>query len=232
MNLNNYHRYIKNKKVTKSNDLIICIPTYNSFQLTKSTIDTFYSQSFKDFDLIIIGESGDIEKLNNVFPSINFILTNENYGGTANKLIGMYLAIEMNYEYCMINDNDSYLLNNDGLEILMKNIRNNNCMAVRASHSSNYDPNKPDIYFSKEPFCVFHCCILKTEILKNIKLPNQNYFIIHDDISFLCNFYEKYQILTNQIVNYYHPLKISFYKFENFYKFFFIRGTLLGLKIE
>lgn len=227
----NYLKLIKEEFINKKSEFIVCIPTYQSYEITKKTISRFLLQKKVIFDLLVTGPSGDIEKLYKDFPFINFVLTKDNYGSSGNQLINIAVALKYDYKYIVLNDNDAFFISSNGLFRLLSLLKSNSVMAVRGK---NYDEKVEKIkpYYNKEIFCAFHGVIYKTEVFKNIELPNFNYFLIHDDIALSCNYLEKYKIITNPKVAYYHPHKLSHYKFTNLSKFLYLRSTLIGLIFE
>ena len=91
INNKNYKNYIQKLHLNKKNDLLICMPTFNSYDITSQTIKSFYEQENVDFDLMVIGPSGDIEKLSQRYPEINYCITKENFGSSGNFLISIFI---------------------------------------------------------------------------------------------------------------------------------------------
>lgn len=217
INKQNFMDFIYIIELVKRNDLLICIPTFNSYDVTSKTIEEFYSQSYKKFDIMVIGASGDPEKLKERFPGINICVVNGNYGSSGNQLLNIFISQFYDYKYVMPNDNDAILLDKDGLSKMMENMTRNNLLATYPSISKN------DFY----KFATFHCAIYKVEMLKMMDhyfLPD--YFLQFDDVAFFLNI-KKYLGRTNLTeVKFYHPFKIDgMLKYS--FMFFTLRSFLI-----
>lgn len=221
LNRENFFEFIEKISINKVNDLIICLPTFNSFEITKATINSFFAQENINFDLLIIGPSGDIEKLVEVFPNINFCLTKDNFGSSGNQLLNIYLSNYFNYKFTMLSDNDAVLLEKDGLQKMFKNLISQNLWVTYPNNKKFYSKTNNNF------FMTFHCCLYNNEIFKNIEnLFNPNYFLTLDDIAFLGILLKYINNIDGTNTSYYHPYKInSMFTYQH--KFFLIRSHFI-----
>ena len=207
-----FQNLIADELVKKTCDLIICIPTFNSYEVTKATIQSFYDQEGVEKDILITGPSGDIEKLKAFYPDINYVLTKDNYGSSGNQLINIFMAKKYNYEFIMLNDNDARLVDNESLGILMKNLKKNNLLVTFPIPTS----KKYEDELEKCDFCAFHCCLYSLEIFKKIDFHfDFNYFLFFDDVSFLIklkNYKDKVKASKVYCIHPENPLKFFEYK--------------------
>lgn len=219
INDNNYKDYIEKLHLKQKYDLLICMPTFKSFDITSETITSFLNQKKVYFDLMVTGPTGDIERLIEKFPQINYCLTKDNYGGSGNQLLNIFISRNSNYTYVMLTDNDALLLEDDGIHKMLKNMNNNNLLAIF-----------PTDYAKKS--LPFHCAVYKVDLFKMMKtffLPY--YFLQYDDIAFtsrLNKFKDRFDVSD---VKYFHPLKPE--KFLNYNLMFFtLRSFFIFIFLE
>ncbi len=96
----------------------IIIPNYNGNKYLRPCLDAVYTQSFKDFELIIIDNAstdGTYEWLKE-YPDIKFKRLNKNYGFSRAVNEGIYLA---KGEYVLLLNNDT-IMEPDFLEEILK----------------------------------------------------------------------------------------------------------------
>jgi len=206
MNSHNYQNLILIEKINKKEDLLICIPTYNSYEITKKTIIMFKNQQNVNFDILITGPSGDIELLTNDFNDLNFIVSKENYGHAGHELINIYIAKKYNYDYVVLNDNDSRLMSENGLSQMLHNIKSRDLLVTfPLQYLVNYSQNIDNEFVD---FCPFHTCLFSKEILNQIKDPFYlEYFVSFDDVSFLLYLKKFKSRIKSTNTHYKHPSK-------------------------
>jgi len=226
INYSNFKRYLKTLSLNKKAEMLICIPTFNSFSVTKSTIESYLKQKNVKFDLLITGPSGDIEELAKFFPEINFCITYDNYGSSGNQLLNLFICKFYKYKFFSLTDNDAVLLDEFGLDKMLNLMKKRKLVWVypilnniKLDEVREYSPP------------VFHCCLFSSEIYKNNDyFFNPNYFLLFDDVSFgqridFC-FFRKHRYAN---VRYYHPIKLHVMSFDLKYSFFCTRSILIYL---
>jgi hypothetical protein len=216
---NNFFEYIEKTSIIKKNDLLICIPTFRSYEVTKETIISFLNQTGVTKDILVTGPSGDIEKLIEDFPEINYCLTKDNFGSSGNQLLNIFICKNYNYKYAVLNDNDARFIDNNSLSIMLENLKENKLLVTFPINnlSKNIDQEKIE-------FCPFHCCLFNTEIF--YKLDNYflfDYFLIFDDTSFSIKLKKFKDRIKQTKVLYAHPEKpMMFFTYNRM--FFFVRS--------
>lgn len=214
---NEYENLIESLRFKKNSNILICIPTFKSYEITAETIKSFLSQKGVVIDIMITGPSGDIEKLAELFPQINYCLTKDNYGSSGNQLINIYISKKFKYEFVMLNDNDAKLVGDDSLNIMIQKIINENLYVTFPI---------PFGYSSTDnlEFCTFHCCLYRVEVFNLI--DNYflfDYFLIFDDTALLIKL-KKYKNYIKQASVYMsHPEKPTVF-FSYTRMFFFVRS--------
>lgn len=211
LEINDYtlNDYIRELKINKKSDLLICIPTFNSFEVTSSTIKKFYTQKDVKFDILVTGPSGDVEKIYQKFPNVNYCLTKDNYGGSGNQLINIYLSKVFKYEFFMLTDNDAFLLEDNGLKSMLDTIKKEDLVWVYP------------MYSGKNIRAAFHCSVYSSKIFEKIDyFYNSNYFVFYDDTAFSkrieFNFKDRVKAVQT---SYFHPQKLekSCFDLKQFY---------------
>jgi GT2 family glycosyltransferase len=212
----NFQELIQIEYVNKTCDLLICIPTFNSFDITKDTIQSFISQVGLKSDILVTGPSGDIDKLRVLFPQINYVLTKDNYGSSGNQLINIFIVKKYGYKYFLLNDNDAKFKENTSLVKMLNNLKKNNLLVTYPILIS----QKFGIESKKFAFCTFHCCLYNSEILNKIESYfDFNYFLFFDDTSFLIKLKKFKDRIQATEVYFVHPEKPT--KFFNYLSMFF-----------
>ena len=226
-----YQELILYENIIKRCDLIICIPTFNSYEVTKATIQSFYDQEGVEKDILITGPSGDIEKLKAFYPDINYVLTKDNYGSSGNQLINIFMAKKYNYEFIMLNDNDAMLLNTLGLGKLKSDLLTNPELDLIYGQLVQIQCISRDstcLQYGDDFFFPFYCVLYKSKVFENDYEFLFEYFIFFDDIV-LCNLLKsKVKYACQLEVKIIHPLKYG--RFHSHYlALMFVRSLLLYL---
>ena len=92
-----------------SKKLAIVLVNWNSYELTRDTLESLAKSIYTNFDIIVvdngsIDESVDLLKKN--FPNIILIKLDSNKGFTGGNNVGMQFALGHDYEYIMMLNND------------------------------------------------------------------------------------------------------------------------------
>lgn len=223
MNLNisidTFREYIKEINIHTKNELLVCIPTFNSLDTTSNAIENFYKQEDINFDILIIGASGDVEKLSNKYPEINFCITNNNYGGCGNFLLSIFISKFYKYKYTILSDNDFEIINKDGLKKMMKKLIDDSLYLVKPADNVG----------------CFHCGLFSNELFDQMDyFFNPNYFLVFDDGS-LDNrllFLYPNKIYCMKELTVFHPKKTEKILFNKNHIYFFTRSLILFLLRE
>lgn len=210
-----YKEYIKLINIRCLNELLICIPTFNSYELTCNAIENFYKQKDINFDILIIGSSNDIFDILKKYPKINYCLTNDNYGGCGNFLLSLYISNANKYKFTMLSDNDALIIGNSSLKKMLNYLLSNNFLAVLTSTFP----------------CTMHCALYSNKIFNELNyFFNSNYFLPFGDTAFdkRLEFYLPGKVgICN--VSHTHPKKWEKLCFSQKNAFLWIRGILIYL---
>ncbi len=226
INKSNYYNYIKSIHLNKRYKLLVCIPTFKSFEITSKSIKSLYNQKDISFDLLVIGPSGDIELLVEKFPDINFCITKDNYGSSGNQLLNIYISKDFKYEYVVLTDNDAFFLDDFGLSKMLHILKRDNLVWVFPI-LNNIDLKTNKYYLGS----TFHCSLFSSEIFLYLEYYfNPNYFLLFDDVSFSKRLEYVFPGRFKYVdVRYYHPRKLNVLSFDKKYSFFCTRSILIYL---
>ena len=130
----------------------------------------------------------------------------------------------------MLNDNDAIFLDSGSLKKLFEILVENNYKVCAGNYWDSVQREESIVECSI--ICPFHCTLINNEVFKNTDLFNFNYFLLHDDLAFSRNISTKYTLYRINSVKMYHPLKLSFFKFDNISKYYFLRASIVGLFLE
>ena len=87
------------------------------FPQNKKFLDLFFnslsSQTYKDFDLIIINDNfNNLEVYQKLYSNLNFIIINSSNTPAKNREVGINYCIDCEYKYLIFGDSDDYFQNN------------------------------------------------------------------------------------------------------------------------
>lgn len=219
-----YEDYVLENNIEKRNKLVVNIPTFKTYEITKQTIEMLMAQKGIKFDITIIGPSGDIESLLKDFPQLNHILLKDNYGSSGAQAIGIYFALKNEYEFICVTDNDALLLEDTGLSRLMQRLtQNETTTAVVPRHTESFPRESPE---KNIPSWAFHFLTIKASIFEKIDIHNFYIFLYSDDVSLTSKISSHGNLVMCPNVSYYHypfhPKSLG-----NFYSYFYLRGLMI-----
>ena len=93
------------------NDILSVVVTYNRLELLKENIQGLLNQTNNNFDILIIdnkstdGTDKYLEQIKS--DRISYIITDKNIGGAGGFNLGLRYAIENNYSYAWVMDDDT-----------------------------------------------------------------------------------------------------------------------------
>lgn len=189
------------------NKTIAVVVTYNRLELLKQCISALQNQSYPCDILIVNNDSTDdtenwateyVKTVNN----IHYINTGKNIGGAGGFNKGMRWAVERNYEYVWVMDDDC-LPNTDALDKLMQaDVKLNgeygylssvvlwtdgteckmNRQKIKKSYYENVHLLKNSIIQVEQS--TFVSLLFQTKTIKKVGLPIKEFFIWGDDIEY------------------------------------------------
>ena len=146
--------------------LAIVIINWNSFDLTRDTINSLQRTSYRDYDCIIVdngSEDNSANQLETQFSNIILLPAGENNGFTGGNNIGIQYALDKGYEYIMMLNNDVEVEPNF-LESLIEKLNSN----------ENLGAVQPLIYFHHDKNLVWNAGSTYNALLGICSTPNYN----------------------------------------------------------
>lgn len=92
-----------------SKQLAIVLVNWNSFELTKDTLESLSQTTYTNYDCIVVdngSEDGSGDLIEKTFPNVIVLKSPTNRGFTGGNNLGMDYALENGYEYIMMLNND------------------------------------------------------------------------------------------------------------------------------
>ncbi len=187
-------------------EICAVIVTYNRKELLKENLEALLSQTYNNFDIMIIdncstdGTKEYIEKY--IKDNVFYYNTNKNIGGAGGFNYGLKQAIQSNYKYAWIMDDDTIpekeaLISLVNKKELLKNNFSFLCSLVKFKNDELCKMNKPsiDTKWLEEyknikngiiavKACSFVSCFINLKCAKNIGLPIKEFFIYGDDVEY------------------------------------------------
>ncbi len=184
------------------NKIIAVIVTYNRKELLKESIEALRSQTYKDMDILVVDNASTDGTYDNVvkkYDNLKYINTGSNIGGAGGFNLGMKYAIENNYEYAWLMDDDTIAMPT-ALQSLMKkaNILNDefsylssivkwtdnsickmNIQILNKKWIYDYEKIQNNLILLEK--CSFVSCFVNLKIAKKVGLPIKEFFIYGDD---------------------------------------------------
>lgn len=181
------------------------VVTFNRLRLLQEEVEALRNQSFGDHQIIVVnnGSTDDtLEWLNEQEDVIT--ITQENLGGAGGFYTGMKYAVEHNYKYCWIMDDD-VICSPDALEQLFKSFhakknigfvcsnvfgvdgRPMNVPTVAQKEMDNGYPDFMDMIdksMIRVSCATFVSVFLPTAVISAVGLPYKEYFIWGDDTEY------------------------------------------------
>ena len=181
------------------------IVTYNRLSLLQKCIDSIKSQTYKDFDIIIIDNDstdGTGEWLDNQ-SGLGLIIHQENTGGAGGFYSGMKKAYELDYEWMWMMDDDG-IADKDQLNNLLNGAIKNESKFVNALVCDVDNPEN----LAFELACDGKYIKTKNEAQLRSVIPNDvaayNGTLIHRDVIRKIGFIKKEMFIWGDEVEYYN----------------------------
>ncbi len=185
----------------------VILLNWNAYIHTRNCIHSLNKVKEVAFDIILVDNAstdGSIDKLKNEFQDIRFILSSKNLGFTGGNNIGLKKALDLNYEYVMLLNNDVFVDSNflyhlinyldfhteiGALQPLIYNypdcnkIWNGGGKFNRITGKTDSSKHKNYVNCPREIDWISGCAfIIRTSVLKQIGLFNDKYFAYYEDV--------------------------------------------------
>jgi len=187
----------------------IIIVGYKSKKYLPDCLESIFSQTYRDFKVYFIDNNsndGSIEFLNQEYPEINIIRNKKNIGFAAANNIAASVAIDEGADNIFLLNPDTVLAK-DCLELLSKRFSKNSILQplilihngkktdeintsgglihyLGYSYCSDYGEKSISSSQSKLPLASGAAMIVPANIIKNIGLFDQDFFMYHEDVDF------------------------------------------------
>lgn len=187
------------------NKIIALVVTYNRKELLKENLEALLSQSFTDFDILVVDNAstdGTKEFMDNYKENSKIIYENTgaNLGGAGGFHYGIKKAVELGYEFCWLMDDDT-IAKKDSLQKLVEKAQELQnefsylCSYVEWTDGSPCKMNQTIAHrdwfneadkLSKNKLlklssCTFVSVFINLEVTKKVGLPVRQMFIYGDD---------------------------------------------------
>ena len=186
------------------NKLAIIIVNWKQYELTIKCLSSVYKSKFKDFEIVLVDNESNTEKLKNLlknFKKIKVFQNDENLGFGAANNIAINYAIQNNFEYLMLLNNDTEvdenfilpllnIINNDNLigavQPLIMNYNIKNSIWSAGGYVNKFfgytSTNKNSNGNLKLDWITGCCMLLKTDLIKKVGLIDENFFAYYEDV--------------------------------------------------
>lgn len=189
------------------NKVGIVVVTYNRLALLKEVIGSLRSQTYENFDIVVVNNGSTDETESWLTSNEDIItITQANLGGAGGFYTGMRYVAEHDYEFCWVMDDD-VICSPTALEELMKavKVRDNIgfvCSRVLGTDGRPMNTPEPAIKSMSEDTysdifelvnvyslvrvqsSTFVSVLVPTNIIYEVGLPYKEFFIWGDDIEF------------------------------------------------
>lgn len=231
------------------------VVTFNRYELLKECLDSLLNQTYKTDILVVdnastdgtdlmIKKDGYLENKNLIYKKLS-----KNIGGAGGFTYGVKFALENNYDYVWLMDDDAEPELNT-LDGLVKNIdsgkysayapklfigtKEDNILSLSGyGHRAMFDyyncipsfqkPINKDLYdkeFAEIDLASFVGILIPISSIKKIGLPEERFFIHHDDVEYSLRLSSIGKILMVNSVNIYHKEKRQDEKIERRFLWF------------
>lgn len=225
-----HKEFISDIHHTKKNDVLLCMPTMDSAQITTQTLKAILENnpSF-DFDILVIdNNTEDYQEIINKLPFINYIVLTKNTGSSGAQRIGIEFAVENGYKFAICTDNDAELLTKKGIKLMYEYLKDHHEVGCVAPQHIDYPINTNKTWNRQLPL---HYLFMRTNLFNLFEPHNFYHFLMTDDVALTSKIVTNSKLVILKEVTYFHPtFKPSFLANKCF--FYYIRGFLIVLFIE
>ena len=232
------------------NSIAVIICNYNKKEYVKKCLESLFLQSKKDFDVVVVDNAstdGSAEELSKLYRNkITLICNKENLGGSGGFNTGIRRAMEGEYRYLVLLDND-VVLKEDCIEQLYDDMKKNLNIGIMGTKilkmdipdmiqefapTVNYENMTFDLHYSGDkvdvalphlkvcdyvPACAL---IVRREVIERIGYMPEENFIYYDDITWgvRCS-RAGFEVVANSMAVVWHKggAKINPTTFGNYY---------------
>lgn len=194
------------------NKIAIILVNYNGTNDTIECIESIKKSTYDNYKVIVVDNASpekDCKKITKKFPDVKLIESKENLGFSGGNNLGIKYALENDFDYIMLLNNDT-IIDNLMINELLKNSDKNTITApkmyyykeknriwyaggkidkitgsVKHYKMNEIDNNEDKI--SNVTFATGCCMMINADIIKRIGMLNDSYFMYCEDTDFCLN---------------------------------------------
>lgn len=146
---NNLTKSTTEKNIAENQKISIIIPTHNRVEHLTQLIDSIYSQTYQNFEIIIIDDlsSDETNEIYSNYPDnrLKYFLNYENLGMGLNRQKGYNLSTG---DFIIYSDDDDYFIDNDYFQDLIDIFEDENINIVCSESYTHYEKEDKYVYSS------------------------------------------------------------------------------------
>ena len=183
----------------------IVIVNWNGGEMIKKCISSLKMTDYPNYKLIVVDNGStdnSIEKLKKIFPKMEVIMLNDNYGCSPGRNVAFHqLMKNKSINYICLMDSDIITVQKDWLTLQIKELEKNKSygisggklvfpdnrlqVLVRKDRANFEEKDKGQYDFIKETDAVWGACmIIKRKVIEKIGLLDENFFYGPDDVDY------------------------------------------------
>lgn len=193
----------------------IILVNYNGYRDTIECIDSLEKINYNNYNIIVIdnkSSDGSAAILTDRFPDIKIIENEQNIGFSGANNIGINYAIENGAEYILLLNNDT-TVDSNFLKVLVDNCKKDKSVGICIGkiyfykekrkiwyaggyvskfkgnvYHNGYNEVDTGVYdkISKVTFATGCCMLIPKEVILNIGLLSEDYFLYYEDADYCC----------------------------------------------
>ncbi len=232
--------------------ILVSVLTFNRLDLLKRCIKNLNELTYKNFDLLIV-DNGSTDGTQNYLIDNNYIyILNESSGSALGWYKCINYALENDYDFIWMMDDDGYPKNN-ALEILINNLelKDNNtiCLSSILVSEKNFNDlvfelpkfkNNFNFFFRsnykklneiKTPLInhvhLFNGSLLKIKLLKKIGNVDTDFFHHGVEVDYHYKLSQKYNLYTVTDAVHYHP-EVKFRVIGKMWVYYYLKNSIIN----
>ncbi len=221
--------------------VVIIILNWNGKELLKDCLSSLFRlTNYPDYKVIVVdnGSTDDsIEFVKKNFHQVDVLALDKNYGYPKGNNVGIKYALEKyNPEYVLLLNNDTQIIQNNWLELLVESSEKYNAgivgckliypnrkiqhaginISFLSEHIGRFEDEKKYSFIKYMNAVTFACVLIKKEVIEKVGLLDEIFFAGHEDLDYCFKARKNgFKILYNGKVTLIHKESITTKKFED-----------------
>ncbi|WKZ70509.1 MAG: glycosyltransferase family 2 protein [Melioribacteraceae bacterium] len=234
---------------------------YNGFEDTIVCVNSLLKATYKYLDIVIVdngSNNNSVEKLSQKFPKLEIIVAKKNLGYAGGMNLGIRFALQKNYDFVLILNNDTEVTNNF-LEPMLKVFEENSNIGIASPKVGLFD-RREIIYCAGAEINFFlcggiaqykgknmhayanenrfismaeGCCLLvKKEVFEEVGLFDEKFFLYFEEVEFSERVIEKFKIVYvhNSIIYHKSGGGLGWSNYSPLYYYYYTRNRFIFFK--